>query len=60
MAMYGPVRGPDHEQIQFATAVARKNAAVAFWRVVNGGHGVQHWMSSSMLYWNKVKDMTNE
>ncbi len=48
--------GPDQERIVYKDYMDREKARKIFWQVVNGGHGLSHWQSTSMYYWNLVKD----
>lgn len=48
--------GPPIERIAYATGEERTQARKEFWNVVNGGHGLRSWRSTSMRYWNLVKD----
>lgn len=52
--------GPEIERIAYASGGERTQARKEFWNVVNSGHGLRSWQSTSMRYWNLVKDDHSE
>lgn len=46
---------PQIEYIDYEDGKARAYARMAFWIVVNEGHGFTDWKRSCALYWHKVQ-----